>query len=152
MHLYIYSSRNEGLVVWWRIGLANGMGERVWRQTKFQTFLLTTLYFSRTSYDFFVLLPRLLLIKTKKQKIFSHAYTNAFMVPLWLVGLFCCCLPKKGQVYITFKKKKKTLPNPSKVKFVPYFFFFFIITKIWLINAIFLPITITMCIYNINRN
>ena len=118
--------------------------------------LLTTSSFfwgRGASYDFFVLLPRLLLIKTKKQKIFSHAYTNAFMVPLWLVGLFCCCLPKKGQVYITLKKKKKkTLPNPSKVKYVPYFCFFFIITKIWLINAIFLPITITMCIYNINRN
>ena len=25
----------------------------------------------------------------------------AFMVPLWLVGLFCCYLPKKGWVYIT---------------------------------------------------
>ena len=43
--IYIYSSRNEGLLVWWRIGLANGMGERVWRQTKFQTFLLTTTLF-----------------------------------------------------------------------------------------------------------
>ena len=64
--------------------------------------------------------------------------TRGFLHPLilmllwfhcgWLV-YFVVAYPKKVRFKLLFFLKK-TLPNPSKVKNVPYFCFFFIITKI----------------------